>query len=108
MRKQSRVEPVKLTPPPEVAMLPQSKMLAKIKENPKAGWTISDIETACEQLGMVCRPPTRGSHHKVSSPHIEGILIVPHKRPIKTPYVKSFLGLADAHIRACGEGVQNV
>ena len=87
------------TPPP-----PSSKMLAKIAESPKAGWSISDIETACRQLGMDCIPPTRGTHYKVSSPKVGGFLTVPHKRPIKTPYIRSFIGLAEAHIGAFVKG----
>jgi len=60
-----------------------SKMLTKFKDNPKADWDISDIKTACRQLGLTCTAPTRGTHHKVSSPHLDGILIIPHKKPIK-------------------------
>jgi hypothetical protein len=81
-------------PPPAL-----SKMLERIKGSPKAGWTIADIKTACDQLDMICSAPTRGTHYKVSSPHIEGILVIPAKRPIKLPYVRSFIGLAEAHVR---------
>lgn len=84
-----------------------SKKLAKIEANPRAGWTIEDIQTACKQLKMTCSAPTRGSHHKVSSQYIEGILTIPAARPIKEFYIKSFLGLAKAHIEARKEEAAN-
>ena len=82
-----------------------SKKLEKIKANPKAGWEISDIKTVCRQLDMICSPPTRGSHHKVSSPHVDGVLVIPHNKPIKVAYIKSFIGLAETHVSAaCAKG----
>jgi len=72
-----------------------------MKAKPKAGWTISDIETACNQLGMTCAAPSHGDHYKVSSAHIPVIVTVPATRPVKLPYIKSFLKLAEAHIAAC-------
>jgi len=89
------------TAQPSVVPRPLSKKFAKIKAKPKASWSISDIETACQQLGLTCQPPTRGSHYKVSSPHIGGILPIPCDRPVKTVYIKLFIGLGDAHIEAC-------
>lgn len=79
------------------------KLLAKMKANPRGDWTISDIETCCRQAGLTCTSPTRGSHHKISSPSIPGILTVPHNKPIKPPYIKSLVGLAEAHLRALSE-----
>jgi hypothetical protein len=84
-----------------------SKAFAKIKANPKGDWSIADIEAVCNQLGMICTTPTRGSHHKVSSPHIAGVLTIPHKRPIKTPYVRLFVGLVEAHIKVSRENGEN-
>ena len=74
-----------------------------MRANPKAGWTIPDIQTICRQLGMTCTAPTRGSHWKVLSHHIPGIQTVPAERPIKTPYIRDFLKLVEAHIDACGK-----
>ena len=78
-----------------------SKMLDKMKASPKSGWTIANIETACNQLGISCEPPSRGSHYKVTSQHVAKIVTIPHDRPIKLPYIRSFIALAEAHIRAC-------
>ena len=80
---------------------PVSKKLDRIREKPKAGWTISDIQTACDQVGISCSPPTRGDHYKVSSPHMAAIVTIPAKRPIKTVYIREFLKLATAHIAGC-------
>lgn len=97
----NRVEHEPATRPPIVAASPvSSKVLAKITANLKGNWKISDIEKACEQLGMTCEPPTRGSHYKVSSPHISGALTIPFKRPVKVIYIKLFVSLAEAHIKA--------
>jgi hypothetical protein len=72
-----------------------------MRARPKADWGISDIETVCSQIGLTFSAPTRGSHYKVSSPRLDGILVIPHNRPIKMPYIRSFLGLAEAHLQAC-------
>lgn len=80
-----------------------SKMLAKMVANPAGGWTIANIQTACGQLGLSCTAPTRGSHYKVSSDLVGGPVTVPHKRPIKAPYIRLFIGLAKAHVAAAAE-----
>jgi hypothetical protein len=80
----------------------KSKMLDKMRAKPKARWSIDNVETACSQLGLTWKPPSRGSHYKVSSPFVtERIETIPHDRPIKLFYIKSFIEFADAHIRAC-------
>ena len=78
---------------------------ARLKKcaSPKSDWTIDDIERACRQLGMVCTPPSSGSHYKVSSLVLDGALTVPARRPIKVFYIKEFLALADAHIHRAKE-----
>lgn len=75
-----------------------SKTLAKMRQNKKGDWTISDIEKVCGEIELVISPPSHGSHFKVSSQHLTGILTIPSRRPIKPPYIKSFVGLCDAHI----------
>lgn len=74
-----------------------------MRANPKGDWTISDIQKVSGDIGLVCTNPTRGSHYKVSSAHIDGILSVPHKRPIKVTYIKSFIGLVEAHVSAAAQ-----
>ncbi|MBN9025805.1 MAG: hypothetical protein J0H20_09385, partial [Rhizobiales bacterium] len=44
-----------------------SKTLDKMRGNPKADWTIADIEKVCRELDINCTAPSHGSHYKVSS-----------------------------------------
>ena len=94
------IEPTPRPAPPRAIVQKPSRQFEKIKGNPKGDWSIEDIQAACRQLDMMCVAPTRGSHHKVTSPHIAGHLTVPYKRPIKTIYIKSFIRLGEAHIKA--------
>jgi hypothetical protein len=84
--------------PPPIKKL-ESRALEKLRGNTKGDWQIADIEAACEQVGMTCSPPKHGSHYKVSSPHLNGILTIPAKRPIKRCYIKQFIRLSEAHIK---------
>ena len=82
---------------------PASKTLEKMRLNPKGDWQISDIVKVCRDLGMHCQPPTGGgSHYKVSShePVIKEILTIPNRKPIKPPYIRDFVKLADKHMQA--------
>lgn len=77
--------------------------IEEMRRNPRQNWTIKDIERICNQIGMTCGAPTRGSHHKVSSPLLMGPLTVPYNRPIKAIYIKRFADMAFAHIHAAME-----
>jgi hypothetical protein len=70
-----------------------------MERNPKADWKISDFEKVCTYIGIECSPPSGGgSHYKVVSRHLEGILTVPSNRPIKPVYVRKFVSYIAAHI----------
>ncbi|ODS03794.1 hypothetical protein AUC71_07715 [Methyloceanibacter marginalis] len=71
-----------------------------MRQNPKGNWNTGHLETVSKAIGLRYTPPKRGSHFKISSPHLPGILTVPSKRPIKPPYIKKFVALAEAHISA--------
>lgn len=75
-------------------------LLEKMRANPKKGWTINDVQKLCNEFGMSCSSPTRGSHYKVSSAMLEGHLTVPHKRPIKPIYIKHLTNMVEAHLAA--------
>jgi hypothetical protein len=76
-----------------------SKILEKMRANAAADWKIENIETLCRQTGLECLPPRGGgSHFKAWSPHLNGILTIPAKRPVKPVYIKRLVSLADAHI----------
>lgn len=91
----------RLVAPPKGAV--RTKILEEMRRNPKGDWTVSDVEKACNQIGLKCNPPSRGSHYKVSSKHCSGILTIPARKPIKPVYIKNFIGLADAHLKKAGE-----
>lgn len=96
-------QPARLSAPVEM----ESKILESMRSNPKGDWKIGDIETVCRQFGIIFKPPSKGSHYKVRSPRLLGMLTIPAHRPIKIPYIRSFVALVDAHcqqVSASGEG----
>jgi len=72
-----------------------SDLLDQMRRNPRADWTIKDVETVCKQHGLVCSPPNKGSHYKISVPGTPVILTVPYKRPIKPVYIRLLVRLID-------------
>ena len=69
------------------------KRFDQMARNPKADWSINDIQTVCLDNELTCRPPSGGgSHWKVSSPYLDEILMIPARRPIKAVYIKLFVG----------------
>lgn len=77
-------------------------VLRKMKANPKGDWQIKDIQRLCDEIGLELRPPTGGSHYKVSSSHLRDIVTVPARRPIKPVYIKTITSYAEAHIEREG------
>lgn len=67
-----------------------SKRLARMAENPRAGWTIEDVAALCREFDIACAPPRGGgSHYKISHEAMPEILTLPFKRPIKPVYSKA-------------------
>jgi hypothetical protein len=82
-------------------------MLDKMRANPR-DWKISNVETLCNQVGLTCMAPRGGgSHFRVSSEHLQGILTIPAHRPIKPPYILNLVGLADTHIKMCAKALES-
>lgn len=79
----------------------------KMFDCPQDNWTIEDVQRLASRAGLTMKPPTRGSHFTVSSPHIESILTVPHNRPIKSVYIKKFATMVRQHIAALEEADGN-
>ncbi|MEQ8898642.1 MAG: hypothetical protein RID23_16270 [Roseovarius sp.] len=80
-------------------MASATKTLEKMEQNPQGDWKVSDFEKVCRYHDIECDPPSGGgSHYKVTSPHLEGILTVPAKRPIKAIYVRKFVSYVAAHL----------
>ncbi|MFD1704469.1 hypothetical protein ACFSCV_15785 [Methylopila henanensis] len=84
------------TPPIQI----ECRELADMRANPKGDWQVRDVEKLCNQIGLSCNPPTRGSHIKVRSKHLSGILTIPAHKPIKPPYIRKLTALAMAHLEA--------
>ncbi|MCR9140333.1 MAG: type II toxin-antitoxin system HicA family toxin [Alphaproteobacteria bacterium] len=79
-------------------MAKAKKILDKMGANPQNDWKIKDVQTVCEYCNLECAPPSGGgSHWKVSSEHLEGILTIPSNRPIKAIYIKKLIGYISAH-----------
>lgn len=81
-------------------MAKKKDLLELMRQNPQKDWSMNDIGTLCNQVGLTLKPPSNGSHHKVISDILHGALTVPYKRPVKAFYIKQLVGLADAHISA--------
>ncbi|WEK51090.1 MAG: type II toxin-antitoxin system HicA family toxin [Candidatus Kaistia colombiensis] len=66
-----------------------SRRLERMRENPTANWTMSDVEALCREFDIHCAPPRGGgSHYKIAHPAIAEKLTVPSKRPIKAVYIR--------------------
>jgi hypothetical protein len=73
-----------------------SKRLEAMRRNPRADWTISDVEAVCREHDLNCDPPRGGSsHYKVSHPKVNAILTVPSRRPIKPVYIRKLVEMID-------------
>lgn len=75
-------------------------LLERFRKNPKNDWKIKDVAKLCEQVGVLCTPPSHGSHYKLSSPHCDWILTIPQHRPIKSPYIKKLVSFVEQHLKA--------
>jgi hypothetical protein len=74
-----------------------SKLLTKMRNNPRADWTISDVETLCRAFNVGCQASRAGSsHYKISHPISPEILTIPFKRPIKAVYIRKLVAFVDA------------
>ncbi|MGD9615999.1 MAG: type II toxin-antitoxin system HicA family toxin [Alphaproteobacteria bacterium] len=69
--------------------------LERMRANPRADWTIADVERLCREVGLKVTPPHRGSHYKVRRPENGTILTIPARRPIKPVYIRALVALAD-------------
>jgi len=70
-------------------------LLERMRANPQANWTITDVERLCRACGLTITPPRRGSHYKVRDPRGGATLTIPARRPIKPVYIRALVALAD-------------
>jgi hypothetical protein len=72
------------------------KLIAAMRSNPAADWSIDDVARVCHRLGWRCLPPPGGgSHWKIAAPGDDTILTVPAKRPIKPVYIRRLIAMMD-------------
>jgi hypothetical protein len=72
-------------------------LLDRMRRNPAADWTISDVEVLCRERGLRCAPPSGGgSHYKVSHPSRREILTIPSRKPIKGVYIRKLVRFIEA------------
>jgi hypothetical protein len=81
-----------------------SELLEQMRANPQSDWGVAELEKLCNHFNVNLTAPTRGSHYKVSSDLLGGILTIPAKRPIKPPYIRKFVALIDAHNQQSEKG----
>jgi hypothetical protein len=72
------------------------KRLEHMRSNPKGGWTIDDVRVVCDAFGIALRPPSGGSHFKVSHESQRDILTIPYGRPLKPIYIRRLVEFVDA------------
>lgn len=81
-------------------MAKKRKLLERMKTNPRDDWTIKDVETLCQQTGLVFLNPSNGSHYKVASERVDGVITIPAAKPIKPVYIRNVVSMAQTHISA--------
>jgi hypothetical protein len=76
----------------------KKSMLERMKANPVADWTISDVQKLCDENGLTLCKPKSGSHYMASSPLLQSGQSVPYARPIKAVYIKRLVNMCETHI----------
>jgi len=84
-------------------MAKKKPLLEQMRDNPRNNWQIADIQRLCDNYQVSCDPPTSGSHYKVHSRYIHGILTIPAHKPIKPIYIKGLVTYIDTHISTLEE-----
>jgi predicted RNA binding protein YcfA (HicA-like mRNA interferase family) len=64
----------------------------KINNNP-TNVSFKTLDHVLQETGFVCRKPKGGSHYVYKIEGFNGILTVPHAKPVKEVYVKKALKL---------------
>ena len=74
-------------------MASRSKLLEKMRRNPRGDWQIGDLKAIAAHYRIVSRSP--GGSHVVFVSGDGHLLTVPARRPIKPIYVKMFVEMID-------------
>lgn len=72
-------------------------LLIRMKSNPRADWTLADVERLCRVEGIGCEPPRGGgSHFKVAHGSQPRILTIPFRKPVKPVYIRELIHFVEA------------
>ena len=74
----------------------RAKLVAAMRGNPRADWTIEDIVAVCSVYDIACKSPARGSHYTLKHAAIRGHLTIPARRPVKPLYIRLLLEMIDS------------
>ena len=74
----------------------RAKLVAAMRGNPRADWTIEDVIEVCSAYDIACKSPTRGSHYTLKHAAIRGHLTIPARRPDKQLYICLLLEMIDS------------
>jgi hypothetical protein len=72
-------------------------LLAQMRRNPAADWTIADVQKLCRRYGLLYRPGSGTSHNQVKHPRAKQIVTVPARRPIKPVYIRKLVRYIDEY-----------
>ena len=75
----------------------EGKRLAGMRQNPRADWTIEDVEAVCKEYDILFATPRGGgSQCKIAHANHAIILTIPYKRPIKPVYIRKSVEFIDS------------
>ena len=82
-------------------MTQKAKLLAAMRGNPAADWTIADVRRLCEAHRVFVRTPRSGSSHVTISHHSQQeILTIPARKAIKPFYIGRLVWFIEAVVRS--------
>lgn len=71
--------------------------LGAMKRDPRGGWTIVDVTSLCQGLGIkIVLPRPEASHCVLMHDKVDGLLTLPAHRPIKPLYIRLLVQLAES------------
>jgi len=71
------------------------KILEKMRNNPKADWTIQQVRTVAKAYGAVWDRPSGGSSHEIYRSKSGLRVTMVSRKPIKIIYIKLFVEFID-------------
>lgn len=74
-----------------------SDLLERMRRNPAGDWRIRDVETLCQEYGLLFRPGKGTSHCHLKHPSAAEILTIPAHRTIKPVYIRKLVHYIDRY-----------